>query len=65
MDKSDISHVEIANEVQLSGHRGDGQVELLRGDDVVLIPTPSADPRGIPKSAYEAYVQRSPPFKIH
>jgi hypothetical protein len=46
MDKSDISHVEIANDVSLSGIRGDGQVELLRGGDVVLIPTPSADPRG-------------------
>ncbi|CEJ54817.1 hypothetical protein PMG11_01108 [Penicillium brasilianum] len=45
MDKSDVSHVEIAHDVSLSGHPGDGQVELLRGGEVVLIPTPSADPR--------------------
>lgn len=47
MDKSDISHVEIAHDASMSGHPGDGQVELLRGGDVVLIPTPSADPRGM------------------
>ncbi|KAJ5693412.1 hypothetical protein N7462_002835 [Penicillium macrosclerotiorum] len=40
MDKAEISHVEIATKSKSQGH-----VELLRGADVVLIPTPSPDPR--------------------
>ncbi|KAJ5645613.1 hypothetical protein N7507_011624 [Penicillium longicatenatum] len=43
MDKADISHVELAEPgpKQPTGLH----VELFKGDDVVLIPTPSADPR--------------------
>ncbi|KAJ5466694.1 hypothetical protein N7539_009423 [Penicillium diatomitis] len=45
MEKSDITHVEIANDASLSGHPGDGQVKLMRDGEVVLIPTPTSDPR--------------------
>lgn len=44
MDKSDISHIEtLADE-----DNGPAHVKLFRtsGEDVVLIPTPSLDPRG-------------------
>ncbi|KAL4949756.1 major facilitator superfamily domain-containing protein [Aspergillus filifer] len=44
MDKSDIVHEEVvSNPRLLSGAPGD--VELLRGGDTILIPTPSADPK--------------------
>lgn len=46
MDKTDVSHVEVAHDP----HRDTdhiGQIELLRNNKVVLIPTPSADPRGM------------------
>ncbi|KAJ5306851.1 hypothetical protein N7508_005866 [Penicillium antarcticum] len=44
MDKTDISHVELAEESNKYPTQ-DGQVELLKGNQVVLIPAPSADPR--------------------
>lgn len=47
MDKSEMTHVEVANDVPLSEHTGNGQVKLMRDGEVVLIPTPTTDPRGI------------------
>ena len=47
MDKNDISHVEIAQEPptkQTGLH-----VELYKDGKPVLVPTPSADPRGMLK----------------
>lgn len=45
MDKSDISHVELAEQ----GPKPPTglHVELFKGDEVVLIPAPSADPKGM------------------
>ncbi|EPS27298.1 hypothetical protein PDE_02241 [Penicillium oxalicum 114-2] len=45
MDKSEMTHVEVANDVPLSEHTGNGQVKLMRDGEVVLIPTPTTDPR--------------------
>jgi hypothetical protein len=45
MEKSDISHVELAK-CPDSNPNQDGQVELLKDNNVVLIPAPSTDPRG-------------------
>ncbi|CAI7639705.1 unnamed protein product [Penicillium bialowiezense] len=44
MDKTDVSHVELAQDSHHDS-KNIGQVELLKNDEVVLIPTPSADPR--------------------
>lgn len=45
MDKANISHVELAyDEKPLS--KPTGLVALYKGDQLVLIPTPSPDPRG-------------------
>lgn len=51
MDKGDISHVEVADH---SPKAPTGHVELLKGDEIVLIPTPSADPRGMSDSTKAA-----------
>lgn len=40
MDKGEAIHEEIISSAP-------GDVELLRGSDTVLIPTPSADPKGM------------------
>lgn len=45
MDKSDISHIELAG--QDPKPRTGLHVELFKGEQLVLIPTPSADPRGM------------------
>lgn len=44
MDKDDVAHIETITELK----RLKGQVELYKkdGEEVVLIPTPSPDPRG-------------------
>jgi hypothetical protein len=39
----DISRMEKQPAAEL---RRDGEVQLFQGDDVVLIPTPSTDPKG-------------------
>ncbi len=44
MDKGEAVHEEISSPRLLEPAPGD--VELLRGSDTVLVPTPSADPRG-------------------
>ncbi|CAG7923895.1 unnamed protein product [Penicillium olsonii] len=46
MDKTDVSHVEIAQDPRQDLHHV-GQVELLKDNKLILIPTPSADPKGI------------------
>ncbi|KAJ5095017.1 hypothetical protein N7532_007308 [Penicillium argentinense] len=42
MDKNDVSHVEIADNLTRTPT---GHIELLRNNEVILVPTPSADPR--------------------
>jgi hypothetical protein len=45
MGKTKVIHEEvIPKDLQLHGAPGD--VELLRGSDTILIPTPSPDPKG-------------------
>ncbi|KAL5333699.1 major facilitator superfamily domain-containing protein [Aspergillus crustosus] len=44
MDKADVAHTEIISHPQLLS-RAPGDVELLRGTDTVLMPTPSPDPK--------------------
>ena len=59
MDKSGSTHIEsihsqsstppeMTDEIKQMGHRKGvvGTVQLLDGNDVVLIPTPSPDPKG-------------------
>ncbi|KAJ5826198.1 hypothetical protein N7474_003336 [Penicillium riverlandense] len=45
MDKGGIAHVETTHDDQTFSKETGGNVELFRGNEVVLIPTPSADPR--------------------
>ena len=51
MDKSDIAHIETSSESNLESQDSPlgagGGLRLLHGDKVTLIPTPSADPRGV------------------
>ncbi|KAJ5766166.1 uncharacterized protein N7511_003782 [Penicillium nucicola] len=44
MDKTDISHVELAEDSDNKSSQN-GEIELLRDNQVVLIPAPSADPK--------------------
>lgn len=46
MDKTDVSHVEIARDSHHDTYDVD-QIKLFKNEEVVLIPTPSADPRGM------------------
>jgi hypothetical protein len=47
MDKADTTHVELECE-EKPVCKATGQVNLYQGNQLVLIPTPSRDPRGTP-----------------
>jgi hypothetical protein len=57
MNKANVEHAEIlSNPKLLSKDPAPGDVELLKGSETILIPTPSADPKGkIPHPATLAY----------
>jgi hypothetical protein len=57
MEKTDISHVELAEDSDKQSTQ-DGQVELFKDNRVVLIPAPSADPRGM--SSYSRITLQAP-----
>jgi hypothetical protein len=47
MDKPNVEHAEIlSNPKLLSKDPAPGDVALLKGSETILIPTPSADPKG-------------------